>query len=354
MFEKFKGSAQNFIFKLHSTAASILNASEENRRVSLLQSSAKHLHGPLYVALEPDEAIVLCVVKDGESLVHSFIEHYLELGFKHIFFLDNGSTDKTVEIIQKYRQTTVVSSSEPFEKYYVTFKNFLIQTFGQGKWCVVADIDEFLNFPLSRHLEDVLVYLNQHGYDTVCVQMLDMFSKEGIAISRRRDSWSLERLKSTFCYYDLSDIGRRKYVRRFQSPAHQGLRFLYGGIRKTVFKRDCFLTKEVFFWAHGGTRLKSSHLLKRAKLADFSVAFLHYKFAENFYSSTVKAVAQQNHWRKSHEYKAYLAILEQKQGTLSLFQSSSLVFEEIDDLISSNFLFVSDKFRTFCPSPCEV
>ena len=354
MFDRFKGSAQGFIFRLHSVVASALNAATENRRLASLRSSVRHYHGPMNIALAPAQAVVLCVVQDGESLIRSFIEHYLELGFQHIFFLDNGSTDRTVEIIAGYRQTTVISSSEPFEKYYVTFKNFLIQTFGQDKWCVVADVDEFLNFPLSRRLEEVLAYLNRYRYDTVCVQMLDMFAKEGIAIAPRQNKWSLEHLRSTFRYYDLSDVSRRKYVRRFQPRAHPGLSFLYGGIRKTAFDRDCFLTKEVFFWVHSGTRLKSSHLLRRAKLADFSVVFLHYKFAENFYSSTVKAVAQQNHWRKSHEYKAYLAVLEQEKSPLSLYQPSTLALTAIDDLISSNFLSVSDEFRAFCLSPGEV
>ncbi len=319
----------------------------EKHRLSSLQSSVKHRHGPKHIATGPDEAIVLCVVKDGKTLIHAFIEHYKQLGFKHIFFLDNGSTDGTVGIIKTYDQTTVVSSNKPFEQYYVTFKNFLIQTFGQNAWCVVADVDEFLYFSYSQRLSDVLTYLHQRSYNTVCVQMLDMFSKAGIALSEHRNVWTLDGLKSAFNYYDLSDVDQRKYVCRFRCRTHPGLNFLYGGIRKTVFGRDCFLTKEVLFRAHKGTRLKTSHLLKSARLADFSAVFLHYKFTEDFYAYTVNAVAQENHWRNSHEYKAYLSVLEQnkEQAIFPMLQPSSLALESIDELVNHHFLFASDEFR---------
>ncbi|MGB3297279.1 MAG: glycosyltransferase family 2 protein [Phormidesmis sp.] len=360
---KLQNNAQNFILKLRDEVMSVVDAPTEKRRLAALHTEVEHHHGPMEAELNSDEAVVLCVVKDGESLVGAFVKHYLALGFKHLFFLDNGSTDRTIKILSAYNQTTVVSSAKPFGEYYVTFKNFLIQAFGQGKWCLVADIDEFLHFPLNQRLSDVLAYLNRYNYSAVCVQMLDMFSKKGIALSKHQAIWTLEHLRSTFCYYDLSGIDRKKYVRRLQSRVHSGLNFLYGGIRKTAFNRDCFLTKEVLFRVSGGTCLKSSHLLHRSRIADFSAVFLHYKFIEDFYAAAVEAVAQENHWRKSHEYKAYLTVLAQatsaesegdreKESVFSLFQPSSLLLKEIDDLIDHNFLFVSDEFRTFCSSAC--
>ncbi|MGD1865839.1 MAG: glycosyltransferase family 2 protein [Phormidesmis sp.] len=326
-------------------------------RLSSLKRSARHLHGPLEVPTTRTEAVVLCVVRDGESLVQAFIEHYLSLGFRHIFFLDNGSTDGTRTIISSYKETTLVSSNKPFSRYYILFKNYLIQTFGRGQWCVVADIDEFLHLPHNTPLENILTYLNSRDYDTVCIQMLDMFSKSELSlrdpnqenkqITNKR--WTLRQLKSVFCYYDLKDLDRRRYVRWFQPRVHPAHRFFYGGIRKTTFNRDCFLTKETMFFGRKSTRLVSSHLLKRSNLADFSCVFLHYKFTEDFYASTLKAVAAENHWRNSYEYKAYLEVLtaaDQKTG-LALYQPSSQKLENTDDLNRAGFLFSSDELTTF-------
>jgi len=334
-------------------------------RLLLLKLSTETLHGPCYVSVDPTEAVVLCVVKDGGNLAGAFIEHYLSIGFKHIFFLDNGSTDNTVSIIKGYSNTTVVRSLKPFCKYYVVFKNYLIQEFGNSKWCLVADIDEFLQLPLERSLKKTLNYLNTNNYDIVCTQMLDMFSKDGIALQERCNRWSLAQLKDIFCYYDLSGISQRPYVRSFQSNIPAGLMFLYGGIRKTIFGRNCFLTKEALFYVHDRPSLglwrlltqlrylQSSHLLMSTpftslRLADFSALFIHYKFIDSFYASTQKAVATENHWKNSQEYKAYNQVMleeKNKQKTLDLRQSNSVVLKETNQLINQEFLFVSKAFR---------
>ena len=345
-----------FILRTLCVAASTLSPKNALRLLSL-QRSVQREHGPLLVTTNAKEAVVLCVVKDGESLVQAFIEHYLNLGFKHIFFLDNGSTDRTAEIIKSYKQTTLLSSHKPFRQYFIAFKNFLIKTCGSGHWCVVADIDEFLYCPLNGKLKEVLTYLNQHRYDAVCIQMLDVFSKQGIQLSEQKaeqkDAWTLKDLKSAFRYYDTDNIKRREYVRQFQPTIHSGLKLLNGGIRKTVFNRNCLLTKETMFFAHPGTRLKSSHLLNYANRADFSIVYLHYKFVEDFYAKTIEAVARENHWNDSAEYKAYLAVLKEASkhdAVLSLLQPCSHELESIDDLIELGFLFVSDQFRTSFPS----
>lgn len=355
VFTRLIDSAQSFIFKAISTAVSPLKMPVDRSRLRSLQASVEHIHGPTTQSFSENEAIVFCVVKDGENLVQAFVEHYLQLGFKHIFFLDNGSTDQTIDIIKSYSQTTLLSSSEPFREYYVIFKNFLIQKFGRGQWCLVADIDEFLCFPLDKTLTEILSYLNQNSYNTLCIQMLDMFSKESVKPTKNRRVWSLKDLISSFNYYDLSNIESRKYVHIFQPEVHPGIKFLYGGIRKTVFGQNCFLTKESMFFAHEKTRLKSSHLLSCSNVADFSAVFMHYKFIDDFYSATLKAVKDQNHWRNSKEYKGYLAILEKQKAPerpeLVFFQSSSFALSKenkgIDNLINHGFLFTSDKFRRF-------
>ncbi|MEL6882285.1 MAG: glycosyltransferase family 2 protein [Cyanobacteria bacterium J06607_10] len=343
-------------------------------RLYSLTGSVQWLHGPSTLLTNQTEAIVLCVVKDSETLIEAFIEHYLSAGFKHIFFLDNGSTDKTIDIIKTYSQTTVVRSQRPFKDYYVVFKNYLIQQFGGGKWCLIADVDEFFHLPLQRCLQHTLSYLNRHQYDTVCVQMLDMFSSEGIAltangpIKNAADCWSLDKLKAKFQYYDLTSVRQTPYVRSFVARPPAGLQFTYGGIRKAVFGSNCFLTKEALFYTyarHGLGRLlprlrylESSHLLfsmpfSQVKLADFSALFLHYKFIDGFYAATQAAVLAENHWNSSREYKTYQQVMTKAEATgqtLTLKRPTAQILEEIDVLVEQGFLFASEQFRQAEPS----
>ena len=78
---------------------------------------------------------------------------------------------------------------------------------------MVADIDEFLYFPLNRNLKDILIYLNENKYNTVPVQMLDMFSKDDVKVKEDKEEWTSEHLRSTYRYYDLQNITEKQYIR---------------------------------------------------------------------------------------------------------------------------------------------
>src|ERR671917_1572852 len=96
------------------------------RSQTFLHSRIEHLHGPEEVPYAEDELVVVCLVRDGRPYVKSFVEHYLSLGAKHIFFLDNGSTDGTVEALKEYDNVTVLRSTLPYKEYKYLFKQHLI------------------------------------------------------------------------------------------------------------------------------------------------------------------------------------------------------------------------------------
>src|SRR5919112_6774037 len=109
----------------------------------ILHSSIEVLHGPEEVPYGEDELVVVCLVRDGRPYVKSFVEHYRSLGAKHLFFLDNNSTDGTVEALKTYDNTTVLRTELPFKNpkgglrgTETHFKQYLIGRFGKkNRWC---------------------------------------------------------------------------------------------------------------------------------------------------------------------------------------------------------------------------
>src|SRR5947209_3875212 len=77
--------------------------------------NVRQLFGPKRLRLSRNEAVVTCVVKNGEFYIESFIRHYSRMGFRHIFFLDNGSTDRTLSIAQQYPNVSVCASDLPID-----------------------------------------------------------------------------------------------------------------------------------------------------------------------------------------------------------------------------------------------
>src|SRR5215212_3901717 len=177
----------------------------------ILEHNVEHVHGPREVDYGIDELVVLVLLRNGRPYVKPFIEHYFSLGAKHIVFLDNGSTDGTVETLKNYENVTVLRSGLPNKRYHVAMKRYLIERFGRGQWTLSVDIDELFEYPYSDvvSLKALLGYLNENSYTAVVCYMLDMFPEEPLS---EEDSPTEDLpLKELHRFYDISDIRTRSY-----------------------------------------------------------------------------------------------------------------------------------------------
>src|SRR4028119_1076508 len=149
----------------------------------ILHFNTEHVHGPEEVTYAEDELVVVCLVWNGWPYVKSFVEHYASMGVKHLFFLDNGSTDGTVEALKGYENVTVLRTTLAYNRYKGSMKQYLIERFGRGRWCLCVDIDELFDYPYSDvvDLGSLLGYLNERSYTAVVAQMLDMFPEEPLS-----------------------------------------------------------------------------------------------------------------------------------------------------------------------------
>ena len=186
----------------------------ERAQKQAIHNSIEHLHGPDRVDLRNDELIVLTQMRNSRLYVKTFMEHYRALGAKHIVFLDNGSTDGTVEALKEYDNVTVLRTTLPYRTHNVAMKQYLIERFGRRRWSLLVDIDELFDYPFSDvvGLKALLRYLNENRYTAVVAHMLDMFPEEPIS----RDA-SLSRHKGRTAKGEVS------LLRHFQPPPPRGM-----------------------------------------------------------------------------------------------------------------------------------
>src|ERR671920_1568930 len=174
-------------------------------------NSIEHLYGPEEVPYAEDELVLLCLLRDGRPYLKSFVEHHFSMGVKHMFFLDNGSTDGTVDALKEYENVTVLRTGLPFERYELSVRQYLVERFCQkGRWCLYADMDELFDYPYSDvvSLDSLLRYLNERSYTAVVAQMLDMFPEKPLSdVSSDED----ERLKEVYRFYDISNVRQQNY-----------------------------------------------------------------------------------------------------------------------------------------------
>ena len=319
----------------------------------IVHPTVEHLHGPEEVAYGMDELIVLCLVRDGRPYVRSFVEHYSSMGVKHLVFLDNGSTDGTVEALKEYDNVTVLRTMLPYKTHINSMRRYLVERFGQGRWSLYVDIDELFDYPYSDivGLGSLLGYLNNNSYTAVVAQMLDMFPEK--PLTGRADILD-EPLKELHRFYDLSDlrwksIKEHPKCRLSNTYGSDEIAALSGGIRLTVFGSSAFLTKHPLVFLDGKVKSAIPHWCRNARVADFTGVLFHYKFLDGLlHKQVAQAEERPSRGRSGGDvrYKQYLEVLE-KAPSHSIKTDTSKELKSVNDLVGTRVMTVSRQYMEF-------
>src|SRR5215212_5325846 len=316
--------------------------------------SVEHLYGPEEIPYDEDELVLVCLLRNGRPYVKSFVEHHTSMGIKHIFFLDNGSTDGTVEALKQYDNVTVLQTGLPFKRYQVSMRQYLIERFGKkGRWCLYADIDELFDYPYSDvvGLGSLLRYLKSNSYTAVVAQMLDMFPEEPLSGSASNPLD--EPLKQRHRFYDISNVKKmsiKEHPRTTDTNntyQSDDIEFFYGGIRPVIF--DCvppWLTRWTPTFSDGKLKYFTydAHRVDDARVADLTCVLLHYKFLdEHFHKQVAQAVREENYPYNSRQYKRYLEVLE-NSPSLQVKRETAGELRSVNDLVENQFLVVSEEY----------
>lgn len=312
-----------------------------------LEPHIKHLHGPEEITYAPDELVVACLVRDGRPYLKSFVEHYFSLGVKHIVFMDNGSTDGTVEALKGYDNVTILQTELPFKEYKNPLRRYLVTRFGRDRWILYVDIDELFDYPYSdvASLGSFLKYLTRNSYTAVVAQMLDMFPEGPVSKAANVKD---EPLKERHRFYDVSDIAEQGYYTRGDASnavASEEIEVYRNGIRKTVFEQYGLLTKHPLMFIDGEIRHMDPgpHWVSGARVADITCVLFHYMFIGDFYEKTLRAVKEESYANDSAKYKKFFEVLE-RNPELRIKRETARELRGVNDLVDDQFLVVSGDY----------
>jgi len=268
--------------------------------------SITRIHGTADLRLSSHEAVVLCLVRDGDCYVDDFIEHYQSLGFAHIVFLDNGSMDCTVEKACAHDNVTVLRCTEDYKHQKLKMRWALMRLFGVGNWHLSVDIDEFFQYPFMDEvpLDEFIGYLNENAYTSVVAQQLDMVPPCPMRQLRRSPIPSIH---DSAWYFDTSTVDKTEYNVPNNEVSNSRIKLWRGGIRRALFGTDTnVLTKHPLNFGDNKIVISSSHIVQNRRVADVSGLLLHYKFIGDVYGRVQAAVREGQYYRDSIEYRHYL------------------------------------------------
>ncbi|MCL6588568.1 MAG: glycosyltransferase family 2 protein [Firmicutes bacterium] len=319
----------------------------------------RHVYGAQFVSYGQEEFAVVCLVKNGAEYIKAFINHYCRMGAKHFFFIDNGSMDETIVLLKQYPNVTIFETDLPHKKYECEIRRAVIEEHCRNNWCLCVDIDEFFDYPCSESvsMRHFLRYLNSRQYTAVLAYLLEMFSKElefsdrGVAAKRDED------LIDKYCYYDISNIQKRRYDRSFiafsnyNKLSDPGMANYSGGIRRSFFKsKDSgyLLTKHPLIFVDSKLEpVVHPHYCNKAFIADVNGVLKHYKFTSSFKDKVLRSLEAKDYcYYAEREYQEYYKAIKDK-SKLSLYSPYAQKLENVAQLVRQGFLRASRDYLAY-------
>lgn len=284
------------------------------------------------------EPVVISVVKNERDRLADFLRHYREHGIEEFCFIDNGSTDGTVEYLSEQPDCSLYQRLGPFEwRKKHGWITLAIDIIGRGRdqWYIYLDADEHLVFDgMDKHtFGDLARRMERTGVTRVRGMLVDMY-RDGPLLGSTYEAGA--RLSETYPYFDASGYTERTFReimsrkggprQRVFGPAEENFRPEM--TKYPLFKLD---RHDVFanphhIWPYD-KNFKSSCIL----------GILHFKFLPDTIKRIDAAVREQNYWGGSLEYKCYQKILSQ-EASLSLKSSISKRYETPKSLVECQLI----------------
>jgi len=274
------------------------------------------------------------------------------LGISRFFFIDNGSTDGSLEYLLEQDDCHVFGCSGKFFAENVeppVWSNALRGVHGEGHWCLSLDADEMFVYP---RCEDVPLgkfcqYLDNLDVSAVVALVIDMYGEEAILRA------TYERGKSflSACPYFDRALG-------YEVPLDSGYpsvltrskfreRAFWSGQHKRRHP-PCITQVPLVKWQKGMAYLVAQHALNFARLSDLQTAVLHFKFLPGFYKSIATSLKENDKVKEQglDERRAYVDALR-RDPDLALLGSDSVRYRDASQLVDLGWMKTSAPYEDY-------
>ncbi|MCA0870484.1 glycosyltransferase family 2 protein [Seohaeicola saemankumensis] len=266
-----------------------------------------------------NDIIVFCTQRNERTRLPFFLNYYRDMGVGHFVFVDNDSTDGSLDYLSGQPDVSVWHTRASYKRsrFGVDWLNWLQRKYADGHWCLVVDPDEFLVYPFcdTRPLQALTDWLDASSIKSFSAMLLDMYPKG------RLDAQPYEEGRDPIeiaCWFDSGNYTLKKN-KKF------GNLWIQGGPRSRVFFRDMpakapALNKiPLVKWDKKYTYVSSTHMLLPRGLNQVfdewggekaSGVLLHAKFLDTFSAKAKEELERKQHYSASVEYRAYAESLK--------------------------------------------
>lgn len=276
--------------------------------------------------------VYICVVKDDLARIQMSYEHHKKIGVTNFVFIDNGSSDGTLEWLQN-QPVVVYQTLDPFIMWAkVAWVSKVINHFGFDRWYLILDSDELFAYAGCEDdlIGEYIAQLERKGIEKDFSFMLDMYNDEVLFENKNSEMSIQER----FCYFDADSY-------ELQNCLHY--KKVIGGPRQRVFaSKD---TMEMLQNKYPLVYYKKGDIYRYHYVSPYfdnfskkcTSALLHYKFLDGDYEKYKKIAQDGNYANGSRLYKEMLQKLE-NEAELIFYNRKSIKYQNSKDLLKNKLI----------------
>ena len=264
--------------------------------------------------IREDDILMFCTLRNEKVRLPYFLNYYREMGVNHFLFVDNDSTDGSLDYLAEQADVSVwhTRSSYKRSRFGVDWLNWLQLKYAHGHWALVLDPDEFLVYPFcdTRPLRALTDWLDASSIKSFSAMLLDMYPKG------RLDEKPYQSGQNPLEIANWFDSGNYTMSRNKRF----GNLWIQGGPRARMFfgdkpeKAPALNKIPLVKWDRRYTYVSSTHMLLPRGLNQVydewggekaSGVLLHTKFLDTFTAKAAEELSRGQHYAASVEYKAY-------------------------------------------------
>lgn len=277
-----------------------------------------------------DQSIILiCVVKNDLVKIKQMVKYHRSIGLKHFVYIDNMSTDGTVEWLEKQKDVDVFEVQERYTtNRREAWINRIIDYYGFNRWYLILDSDELFSYIDIEEIEisEFTSKIKNNGYTRARALMVDMYGQSDFYKSDDEELYV-----SKCIYFDIDS---------YEQKNSKYLDLITGGPRNRLFETNSWLTKYPLVYFEEGDVQGNSHYPfpynKNKETPCFSI-IKHYKFLPSDINKYRKIAENNNYYNGSVEYKKYIKKID-NTDTLDFFYKGTVKFSNSESLKYIDFI----------------
>ena len=131
--------------------------------------------------IRPNDLLLFCTQRNEAVRLPYFLDYYRDMGVGHFFFVDNDSTDGSLEYLADQPDVSLWRTDASYKRarFGVDWLNWLARRYAHGHWALTVDPDEFLVYPFcdTRPLRALTDWLDASSIKSFSAMLLDMYPK---------------------------------------------------------------------------------------------------------------------------------------------------------------------------------